>query len=257
MFEKIQSLNLRLLWHTRRYFVMAIGLFVLAGLMALLALYRQIMTNLELYGKLNTARERVERLQRKSAQLSQLESSELLQAASQINQSLPSQKPLTPLLIGLNAVSRTAGVTVENVALQPGEVSTDSGTPVARRNGKYDVMELELTVGGTLDQINVFLRDIERFAPFSTVSNLALSKTEAEAATQQFEAELIITTYYFTQSVKVTTDSMASVTLNAGQQQALESIRGFLFPQYDQPTNIQGGGLEDLFGIEEIEVLSQ
>lgn len=257
MFEQLQSLNLRYLWSTRRYLVLSVGLFTLTALMAIFALYRQIQTNFDVYGNLKKGRAQIQKLEKKNAQLSQLESSELLQASDQINLSLPSQKPVTPLLLGLNAVSRTAGVTLDSVALSPGEVSTDSGQIAQKKSGKFDSLDLELTVSGTLDQINVFLREIERFAPFSTVSNLELSKKSRDDTNSAFEADLIITTYYFSQTVKVTTDSLASVTLTAGQQEALASIKSFLFPQYQQPTNIQGGGLEDLFGIEELEVIGQ
>lgn len=258
MFGKLSELNYRYLWITRRYFIFAVGLFALSAVMAFFAVYAQIQTDLSLYGKLTTGRERVERLRRKNLQLSQLESSELMATADKINKSLPSQKPLTPLLVGLNAVSQTAGVGIEEVSLSPGEVATDSTKVTAsgpNRDQKYDSMDLELTVSGSLAQINTFLHDIESFAPFSSVSSLSLSK-RARDTEGKFDAELIVTTYYFTQSVKVTTDSLASVTLTTSQQQAMQKIQGFLFPQYAQPNNIQGGGLEDLFGIKQLEVVN-
>lgn len=256
MFDKLNEINYRYLWITRRYFLYAVGLFALSALAAFFAVYSQVQTDLGLYSKLTTGRERVDRLERKNIQLSQLGSSELMITADKINQSLPSQKPLTPLLLGLNSVALTAGVAIDEVSLTPGEVATDSAKVAQtgpNRNQKYDSMDLELTVSGTLDEINTFLQDIERFAPFSSVSSLSLSKRVRDTQ-GTFDAELIVTTYYFTQPVKVTTDSLASVTLTTSQQDALRRIQGFLFPQYQQPSGIQGGGLEDLFGIDQLQV---
>lgn len=255
MLEQLNDLNYRYIWLTRRYLVYAVGLFALSGLIAFFALYNQIQTDLSLYSNMTAGQARVEKLRLKNLQLSQLGTSELMVSAQQVNASLPSQKPLTPLLLGLNAVANTAGVNIDEISLSPGEVATDSAfipRTGPNRNQKYDAIDLELTVSGTLDEINTFLRDIERFAPFSSVSSLSLSKRVRDTE-GMFDAELIVTTYYFAQSVTVSVDSLASVTLTTSQQEALQKIRGFLFPEYVQPTTIEGGGLEDLFGIDQLE----
>jgi len=268
------KINARYVFHTRRYALFAVGLAVFSVGVLLLVIVPQIMSIWNRYGELRQQEEVLAKLEAKSLQLQEMPQSELFRNADRINQTLPTQKPLLELLSALNVVAAESGVRYSDLSLSPGKIASEGASlqnqpgggtgsssrttgasrpsSAARRTGVTGVesLSVQLIANGSLANINTFLRQIERVAPLTTVTQLSLIERLASRSdqTSDFEAELVIETYFFTQAVSATLAAPLP-DLNVSQQLTINEINTFLFPTVMSQEAIINGGLEDLFGV--------
>src|SRR3972149_10962358 len=87
--------------YSRKFFVLAVGCFLLTLILALLVIYPQVSSSLADWESIGTKRTLVVRLEEKASQLQQASNSELFREADHINQTFPSHKPLLELLSSL------------------------------------------------------------------------------------------------------------------------------------------------------------
>ncbi len=280
-----EQLNWRYLFNTRKFATSAAAMAVVALLLLGLVSYPQAQQSLGLYQDWQDQGDEISLLERKIGELEQLPQTPLLQQADVVNQVLPSQKPLLELLSGLNLVAGEAKVRISDFALSPGKIASESATAVGQgsaagqgaakggakksdadrsstasrtrsagsKSSAYDSIKLELTVTGGLREVTFFLTRVERIAPLTTVSKMALSKEGGALSAQftepQFAAKLSVTTYFFTQPVVAAIEAPLPK-LSPQQNAALEEITDYVLPVAPaQGRVIEGGGLEDLFGV--------
>jgi Tfp pilus assembly protein PilO len=272
-----EYLNQRYLLTTRRFATLAALLAVVGLLLIGFVLVPQVQSILGLVKDLQEANKDASSLAQKVEQLQNLPQSELLQAGTTINNVLPSKKPLLELLTSYNQIARESGVQFSDVSLSPGLIATESAetasspsssnpsgskkrtaAPTRRKSTEYDQLDLSLKVSGSLPNINLFLQRVEQVAPLTTVTSMSLTekvvRTENAGPSELYEAELVTTSYFFTQSVSATVRSPIP-TLSTDQKQVISQISTFLIPQIDEQTAITGGGLQDLFGLSEEDLL--
>jgi Tfp pilus assembly protein PilO len=263
-----EQLNQRYLLVTRRFATLAASVVAVCVLLVVLIVVPQIQSTVQVFSDLQDANEDVSNLERKVAQLQNLPQSILLQASDDINAVLPSKKPLLELLSAYNQLAIQTGVQFSDVSLAPGVISTQSAqvttaggrraAPTRRRSTEYDQLDLSLKVTGNLNDINIFLQQVEEIAPVTTVTSMSLSERRLRLAEQVetvFEADLVTSSYFYTESVTAAVRA-AVPTLSADQQEVITEIQSYYVPQVNEQTTIQGGGLEDLFGLSEVDLLS-
>jgi len=272
-----KKFNYRYLVHTRRYALIAAGLVVFTLSVVVFLIFPQVNGLVDMYGKLQSTQKTISQLESKSQQLQRLPQSQLFTSGIQIHSVLPSRKPLLELLSAMNEVAGASGVTYSELSLSPGKVASEGATlsttksPAGGQGSRptttarsttgvsgSEALVVNLKVTGSLANINIFLRDIERVAPLTTVTKLSLiertgTKIDPNAA---FEAELQIETYFFTQAV-ATTLSAPVPQLTVDQQLLMNEITSYRYPVILSQDAIRGGGLQDLFGVEELQVVTQ
>jgi Tfp pilus assembly protein PilO len=276
----LEKLNYRYLFRTRRYLMITILLVVIDVTLILAAIVPFIQQTFTIRAKIASETSKLQELKKKQAALEQSETLQLVQLAPQIEQLLPSHKPLLELMTGLNTQAASTGVSFSSIKVNPGSISTASaapaatGKPAAKPAGgagankkpapvkQYDTLSIELLVEGSLSQINAFLTDVEKLAPLSNVTGISLSEIRVSRAQPAdpniagsgliFEAQLKITTYFFTRSVAAAVDTPLP-TVSREDQPFLDQLTTFIYPKTGNATSIQGGGLDDLFGVEQIQ----
>jgi hypothetical protein len=172
---------------------------------------------------------------------------------------------LLQLLNNIGVAAKSAQVALSQIQTSPGRIATGSAqlqsdvsalTPsvaTAKVNG-IDVLDIGVTVDGTLPQINAFVKNIENITPISDITQFQLTQTRGSQQTTQgliqsvngYEAKIRVTSYYFTQPISVTIDASLPE-VNPAEQQFLNQIDTFKLTAETQQQNIQGGGLNDLF----------
>ncbi|HYD34546.1 MAG TPA: hypothetical protein VD999_00605 [Vitreimonas sp.] len=258
------QLSLRYLTTTRRFLLFAVGLAGISVLLFLMVIIPQVQSSLAVWNVMSKEQNMVDQLNKKVTELQQISFSPSYAKADKVNAILPSKKPLLELLTNLNGVIQDSGVVVTNIELSPGSIASESSgtssapSAVARNRKKtstvareYDELDVLLTTEGSLAEINVFLESVEKITPASTVTSLSLSKPlrpGKSAAESVYEAELLITSFYFTKSVSAALEAPLPP-LGAAEEKVLQEVDTFVFSEIQAPTVIQGGGLEDLFGV--------
>lgn len=268
---QLSNITPRYLMDTRRYLSLAI-LFGFVSLLVLgVGVIPQIQAALQIQQETNVENKKLTALEQKVRQLENVLTPEILAQIDTVNLLLPSRKPLLDLLSSLNVVAGQAQVSFTGIELSPGSIATDSASLAdqgTKRKGKgssaSDSLDVKLKVQGSLAQLNQFFELVERTTPLTTITSLSLSpknkavgltsegllQTNEEDPTlaQQYEAELDVSAAYFTQSVSAAVDA-ALPTLNRSQQEIVDELATFSVQQVNQQPSIQGGGLEDLFGV--------
>ena len=262
-----QEFNVRLFSRRRRFFLIGIGAVLLSVCMAVFAILPLVQANIAQFQKVAQERTRLQSLQRKVIGLDELGYLQESANLKNVEAALPSEKPLLQLLASTNAVASEAGVAISDIDTSPGRLATQSGVasgsattiaaPVVQRPQRLasgvDILVIELKVKGTLAQIRTFLRLVEQQTPLTDVTEIQLSNVEAAGAaenaqTDSFEARVTLTTYYFTQAITVSVEKELPE-IGQAEQTFLESLANFRYVEFQKAPQIQGGGLQDLFGV--------
>jgi hypothetical protein len=269
MFEKVKHINRRYLLQTRRMATMAAALGAIGVGLLVFVFVPQVQSIFELLDDKSKADKQVATLGKKVAQLQVFPQSQLLAQADEINSVLPSKKPLLELLTSYNQIARQVNVSFADVSLSPGKISTEAATlsksakrsksksTGSRKKTDYEEIEIEITVIGPLSNVQRFLDAIETVAPVTTVTKMTLNEKKAiirqdedQLEEKIYEAKLVTTTYFFTKSVTATINSPVPE-LTADQNKVMAEVGTFTIPNISEQTRITGGGLQDLFGIDD------
>ncbi len=247
----LEDFNARIFLSTRRDFVIAIVLGVVGVALILFAIIPQVQGAFSLYQELDGEKPKLQKLLTKLQELQNLAYTPEYAQIGQVNAALPSKKPLLELLTGLNAVSTQTHVFIDSFELNPGLIATEAeleqaqDTPTA-----YDKLSLSLKLTGTFESLQEFMIQLERISPFTTIISLNLSDPKPAPDGSLFQsAELETETYYFTQPIKVTIDAPIPQ-ISAADQKVLSDLNQFNVTDLPVQTEIRGGGLDDLFGVD-------
>lgn len=259
------EINFKSLTTNRRYLLLS----GLSGLIALMVVFSgitpQINSLFDLRREINVGQEKVATLRQKTLDLENIEAKEAFNSVELVNKILPSQKPLLELLTSLNMVAGRNRVVFVDMSLSPGKIASESADflgvaqktsakqkkaqPKAAATG-YDTLVVELEISGLFSDVQQFFLDIENVAPLTTITSLSLDfKSDGIIkAADNVQAELVLSSYYFNQSV---TANVSSSLPNIGsqEQEIVAELKNYLLPNINVQQQIQGGGLEDLFGL--------
>ncbi len=263
MIDKL-DINFKSLIANRRYLLLT-GVSVLIGLLLVFnGIIPQVNSLFELRRQINVDREKTSILRQKTIDLENIEAQEAYGSLELVDKVLPSKKPLLELLTSLDVVASQNNVIFVDLSLSPGKISSESAQflGVAKSNSKkkkalpkknldgYDSLVVEAEIFGLFSNVQKFFQDIERVAPLITITSLSLDIKSSDIIrpTDEVQAEIVLSTYFFTQSV---TANLSSPLPNIGskEQAIITEIKGYSFPTFNAQQQIKGGGLEDLFGL--------
>ncbi|MEX0896390.1 MAG: GspMb/PilO family protein [Patescibacteria group bacterium] len=255
---EIQEQSLRIIIATRQQLLLAMGIVIGIAALIFAVMIPQGREAWAEYQQIEQERPRLESYQNKVVQLDNIPFTPEYAQIEIIEEALPSRNPLLELLVSLNSVSADTDVVVVSYDLSPGLVATDSTQlQQSSRSTGYDSLQLNLSVQGTFNELQDFLRRVEEVAPFSTITSLQLSNqitsetgAALDAQDQEFSAELITETYYFTRPITVTYESPLPV-ITDQDRTVLNALASFVPTELPVQNQIQGGGLEDLFQLRE------
>lgn len=200
-----QEFNFKLIWNTRKELVLAILFFILSFIILTMVILRQINPIKAVFAELSATNLELEKFQIKADELESIAFDSEFRKMNEIDEVLPSHKPLLELLDNLNSVSVQTETLIENFSLSPGEIATDSTLLTKSRKQKnYDELELEFAVSGTLNNVQNFMTLIEQVTPISTITSISLNRDINELGSVETTANLTLKTFYFTQPISVT-----------------------------------------------------
>lgn len=254
---KFDQATIRILLATRKPFLFALGIGITAFILITAIMIPQIQETISLYGKLNAELPKTDLLKKKLAALESVVNTAEYAQIEIVDDALPSKKPLLELLMSLYTVSSQTGILIQQFQLSPGLVASDStvlsNQPTNRSQDSYDSIEVNMNVSGTFKQIQEFLVQVEKASPFTTVTEMNITgelsgDTVADKQTRVFQADLTTKTYFFTQPISVRVETPLPV-LAVKEQNVLAALASFIPNTLPEQKEIQGGGLEDLFGV--------
>jgi hypothetical protein len=255
LLSKVNEKSIGELLHARKYVVMAVGVLLLSVLILIVGVLPLLTLATETWQDWRAQREKVSALQTKVQELNLAASGEIVQAEDILTAALPSEKPVLALLSGVWEAAAAGQVELSNVQLSPGLISTDSAQLNTLSQNRTSIpgvesLSLAVRVSGPLAGIQSFLGSVEHSLPFTSVEKLELKQRVIQgqpANPPSFDAELLLVTYVFTQSVTATIDQQIPE-MKPENLQVLSDLREYQIPVLRQPTELVGGGLEDLFG---------
>ena len=261
--KKKQEINIRSLVINRRYLIFS-GIGILVVLMVVfLGIIPQVNNLLDMRREIDSGQERLSILRQKTIDLENIEAKEAYDSLESVNRLLPSKKPLLELLTALDLVSGKNNVTFVDLSLSPGKIASESAEflDVAKTTSRrkkiqsstgdgYDSLVVELEIFGLFNNVQQFFLDIEKVAPLTTITSLSLDikSNDIIRPSDEVQAEVVLGSYYFTQSVAA---GLGSSLPNIGnkEREIIEEIKNYLYPTINVQKQIEGGGLEDLFGL--------
>ncbi len=259
----LNDINWRSLTTNRRYLVWTVVSGLVLTLTVFSGLIPQAQTLIDLRSELKTAQSQLESLQAKVNDLENIEARQAYQARDSVDQIMPSRKPLLELLAGLNAVASRDHISFTNFSLSPGEISSASAdflesartektrrTSAKRGSEGYETMPIELEIEGEFNQVQEFLTNVERSAPLVTITSLALNIAGDEmiAPTDKVKAELVLQSYFFTQSIAAALEKSLPV-IGTAEERVIKEIESYYYPSTAVQERIISGGYEDIFGL--------
>ncbi len=250
MIENKTEFNWRLFWNTRKELVLAVLFFVLSALIIFIGIIQQISPIQASLSKLKEREAEETKFSEKAEQLKQLAADPNFKQSSNIDEVLPSHKPLLEILNNLNTVANSAEVTIKNFSLNPGEIASDT-TKVKKNTAeqRYDYLDLDFSVSGSLWKIQNFLSLIEQVTPISTITSISINRNIDEDKNAQAQADLILRTFYFTQPIKTTITSPLPA-IAATDRQILNSVNELIPNSLKEQNEIITGDRGNLFGIQ-------
>ncbi|MBW7955925.1 hypothetical protein H3C66_04290 [Patescibacteria group bacterium] len=274
---QLKQLNYRRLIYVRRYLIISVVMIIVAVCIALFAILPQVEQILSTRGMINTENTTLQNLRRKIQGLAQVNDLEEYANRDKVDQALPFQKPLLPVLETARRVSLQTNARIINIETTPGRLASISAQQAATAQGvnasgaaqavstqvtaqRYDLpvdtvhgvdkMDIEVTIQGTLQQISNYISGIESSTPITSVTEIRLSDLARPVnAPPEFTANLRLSSYYFTRAIEVAIDAPLPET-GARERAFLQQLENYTVGATNaQSATVEGGGQVDLFGI--------
>lgn len=264
MEKKKPEINFKSLTTNRRYLLFS-GLSALVALLVTFSgIAPQINSLFDLRREIEAGQEKTAILRQKTIDLENIDAQEAFNSLASVDKILPSKKPLLELLTSLNVVAGKNNIVFMDMSLSPGKIASESAEflGVAKKTSKkkkaqpqkkndgYDTLIVELEIAGLFSDVQQFFLDVERVAPLTTITSLSIDikSDNIIKPSDEVQAELVLSSYYFTQSITANVSSSLP-DIGRKEQAIIAEIKGYLFPTFNVQKQIRGGGLEDLFGL--------
>ncbi len=261
--------NSKLFLSTRKYFVAALCLFWASGAILFMVTKNQIKTIISTRELISKNQAQLSKLTQKKSDLDQVKISQQFQHKEKVDQVLPSHKPLLELLNGLSQSAKSAEINITEFEISPGKIASESAalnkTKVTK--AEYQALELQLGIEGNLASLEKFLNLVERITPLTTITDFSINRHHERSYNPQQEklngqtkefikakADMILNSYYYTKSIETTLSSQLP-SIGKKEIEAFNTIQEFIPANFSQPSEIQGGEVEDLFNIDGFEQL--
>lgn len=260
--KKNNSFNLKLFLSIRRYLALSIASAVIGAIFLLFLAYPRIDSLNNLSKKIKNEQQVLEKYQTKIKDTEQIALLKEFQNKEAIDQVLPSYKPLLELLNSLNNLAISNQTILEKLDLSPGKIASQGAEITEEKASNktgYAGMEISFTARGQLENLDNFLNSIEQMSPITSVKSISLQRKEQESNGETIifaSADLVLTTHYYTQSVKTTIESPLPK-IGSKELEIFNVILSFQQSDLEKQTEIKDGGNEDVFGIDNWEQIQE
>jgi len=255
-----KNLNWKFFIYSRKYFSLAIAMIIASITIAMFATYPQVDIALSNFQQLKKEELNLDKTQKKAIELEQIRLLPEFSKAGLVDEVLPSHKPLLEIINSLNNVAENTNVTINNFSIKPGNIATDStkiSTTKSSSAKKYQQLDFSLSASGDMSNVEDFISLLERISPITTVTDIALSRSKKDDGNGgeivSAKAELNLSSYYFTQSIK-TAIGQPLPKIGQKEQDIFTTIQEFTPANFNKQTEIEGGNLEDIFNINSIDI---
>ena len=256
-----KSLNIDMFITNRKKMAIAILLGLVSLGLLFLAIIPQFNEFLSLRNELRKETPKLTKLKQKLVELENIQFSPEFSQSKIVNSALPSKKPLLELLSSLNSIAAASSIQIEEFDLNPGAIASDAAelqayyTRELSKDG-IDTLDISMNAVGSFANIQVFLINLEKISPFTTIKTLSLNSRKRgddfDAQELDMQASLTTESHFFTQTVSAAVEAPLPV-LNNKEQDVLKELSEFSSSDLPEQLEIKGGGLEDLFGVDPIE----
>ncbi len=258
--------NFQLFLQNRKYLVITVILVWLSFGLGFFVIRSQVKSSLKRYTELNKKRAHLKKLEQKLTELKQIRLSKEFKEKDKVDEVLPSHKPLLELLANLNMAAKKNEISFTNFEISPGKVASPGAKvepEMQPTNKDYQSLELELSISGKEPDVEKFLEIVERIAPLTTITELSIGSQQYEENSNKAEdddssegstisnAEMIMSSYYYTQSVNVTL-SKKLPSVGEKEIEVFNSIQKFRPSNFEPQTELKQSELEDIFGVENL-----
>jgi len=258
------EMNFKSLVANRRYLLLT-GVSALVGLLVVFyGIIPQINSLFDLRREIYAGQEKINILRQKTIDLENIEARAAYDSLELVDKILPSKKPLLELLTSLDVIANKNNVVFVDLSLSPGKISSESAEflgeaktsskrkktqPKTNPDG-YDSLVVEVEIFGLFSDVQNFFQDIEKVAPLTTITSLSLDIKSEDiiSPSDEVQAELVLSSYFFTQSVEANLSSSLP-NIGSKEREIIAEIKNYSFPTLNVQRQIEGGGLEDLFGL--------
>ncbi len=262
--KKKSEINFKSLIINRRYLLFSMVSALVALIVIFSGITSQINNIFDLRREIRVGQEKVAVLRQKTIDLENIEAREAYKSQDLVNKILPSKKPLLELLTSLNTVASQNNVIFVDLSLSPGKIASESAEFLGEAKSSsqrkktqlkvnlegYDTLVVEVEISGLFSDVQNFFLDIEKVAPLTTITSLSLDikSDDIIRPSDEVQAELVLSSYFFTQSV---TANLSSSLPNIGikEQEIINEVGSYALPAFSVQKQIEGGGLNDLFGL--------
>lgn len=182
---------------------------------------------------------RLSKLTQKIADLEGLDESELSVKANLLISSLPTEKDVPKIFATLKSLGLQTGVTLENVKVTPGELSTISAQPKTKGP---PALSFEVSAKGTMEAMKSFLGQATSTIPVMQITDVSLERAVGEAT-----ADISLDTYFLLlpKTLGALETPLAKITLN--EELLYQEIAEFTTPLTEETLPSVATGKEDLF----------
>jgi len=185
------------------------------------------------------------KLTEKSTALSGIDEILVSQRVEKMEEVFPSQKPVVQLISSLSQISAQRNLSFGGVTLKPGVLSQD---PKAK--GGLSDLEFGFQVGGSFNDISLFLNDLENTAPIMKIDQVSLAiKSDPLISREEtiVTADISVSAYF-----QPPPQSLGAITtplkLLSREDEALLN-RLFNFASFEAVIPTAPTGKSDLFGV--------
>lgn len=243
----------------RSSLLIAVGLLIGSLLVLAFVVVPQTQQAWSLYQKTQKKQDDIAKLQAKLRELDSVTlTGEYVSSRELVESVLPEKKPLLEVLTSLDQVRRASNVELSDLTTSPGLLASGSASPSRSQSSEQQALSLSFTVAGTYDQVSQFMELIEKTAPFTTIKSFKISEQNGTRTARNnqllptnddlLRVSMESDTYFAV--VNVTHNSTAPIPQLSNQSTAvLNQLRDFATIALPEQREVQGGGLEDLFGL--------
>ncbi len=188
----MSRLNVPLSPEVKAFGVPFISVVVLIALVffAIIPLWNKVTTK---QNQLASAQEELKKLTQKEEKLKQLDEEELETQFQVAEIALPSGKEVPALLVGISNLYNQQGMTLTNLKITPGKVSTEAATPqigdqtqtpvagsAQTKNSTFPTnkrLDFDIVLSGSLEQARGFLENLEKSLRLMVVNSFTFTKS--------------------------------------------------------------------------------
>ncbi|MBU0974590.1 type 4a pilus biogenesis protein PilO [Patescibacteria group bacterium] len=255
-----KPLNIEMIITNRKQMLISVVLGVVSFGLVFLAIIPQFQEFWTLKSELDKEIPRLTKLKQKLVELENIQFTPEFAQSEIVNNALPSKKPLLELLSSLSSIAAESSVQIKDFDLNPGIIASDTAELQAYYAKKLskdgiDTLDISMNAVGSFENIQVFLINLEKISPFTTINTLSLNSSVRGDDFNEQElnmlAKLTTKSHFFTQTVSAAIEAPLPI-LSFKEQNVLEELASFSSSDLPEQLEIKGGGLEDLFGVDPI-----